>query len=896
VNCTATDASSNTATGSFNVIVTSSLTKPTITGVPSPITMEATGATGAVVTYTNPTASDANGAVTVTCSPASGSTFALGTATVTCSATNAAGTSTATFTVKVQDTTKPVLTLPADINKTSSAPLAVSYTVTATDTVDPHPTVSCTPASGSTFPLGTTPVNCTATDASSNTATGSFNVIVTSSLTKPTITGVPSPITIEATGATGAVVTYTNPTASDQNGAVTVTCTPASGSTFALGTTTVTCSATNAAGTSTATFTVKVQDTTKPVLTLPADITKTSSAPLAVSYTVTATDTVDPSPTVSCAPASGSTFPLGTTPVNCTATDASGNTATGSFNVTVAIDQASGSVGAGGTVSTPNPPAPSNPLQTSVTSPNAGDISIVEVPASGTPPTGFAFLGVQAVISAPAATAGSPLVLEFRIDASLLPGGVDFTNVAISRDGVLVAACTDPTAASPDPCVASRSALAGGGADLTVRTSHASTWTLLGPATSGPPVITVPANIGVVTPGPVPPQGVPVSYTTSAKDAQGNPLTVNCTPKSGSLFKHGTTTVTCSATDAKGNSASATFTVTVVSKPEAKPTITAPHDFTVEATGPSGAVVSYTVTVTDPVGTPTLTCTPPSGSAMKLGDTHVHCTAVDDKGNTADPRDFTVHVVDTTPPVISGVPANISVSTTRDDVAVTYTPPTATDLVDGPVGVHCDPHSGDKFHKGTTVVHCDAQDSHGNHAQATFTVTVTKVEHPLQTPNDITVEATGPGGATVTYTVVVNDPDGTPTLVCTPPSGSLFKLGNTHVQCKLTDTAGNHFDGGFDVHVVDTTPPVISAVPADMSVTTGTPDAVVTYALPTATDTVDGSVGVQCDPHSGDHFHAGTTIVRCTAQDKSGNKASATFNVTVVSAAKPHPDTKKKGD
>ncbi len=49
----------------------------------------------------------------------------------------------------------------------------------------------------------------------------------------------------------------------------------------------------------------------------------------------TATDDTDPSPLVSCAPASGAAFPVGTTTVTCTATDAAGNEAYGSFDVTV---------------------------------------------------------------------------------------------------------------------------------------------------------------------------------------------------------------------------------------------------------------------------------------------------------------------------------------------------------------------------------------------------------------------------------------------------------------------------------------------------------------------------------------------------------------------------------
>jgi hypothetical protein len=55
----------------------------------------------------------------------------------------------------------------------------VSYAPTATDTQDPNPTVSCTPASGTKFALGTTAVTCTATDANGNaSAPATFDVTV----------------------------------------------------------------------------------------------------------------------------------------------------------------------------------------------------------------------------------------------------------------------------------------------------------------------------------------------------------------------------------------------------------------------------------------------------------------------------------------------------------------------------------------------------------------------------------------------------------------------------------------------------------------------------------------------------------------------------------------------
>ena len=131
----------------------------------------------------------------------------------------------------------------------------------------------------------------------------------------------------------GAVVTFSNPGETGPDCTGMITCMPASGSLFPVGTTTVNCSDSIGANCS---FKVTVNDTQNPTITCPANITK--NAPGASSTTVTfapmATDNC-PGVTSSCIPASGSTFGLGTTPVTCTAKDASGNMATCMFTVTV---------------------------------------------------------------------------------------------------------------------------------------------------------------------------------------------------------------------------------------------------------------------------------------------------------------------------------------------------------------------------------------------------------------------------------------------------------------------------------------------------------------------------------------------------------------------------------
>ncbi|MDN5745043.1 MAG: HYR domain-containing protein, partial [Nocardioidaceae bacterium] len=123
-------------------------------------------------------------------------------------------------------------------------------------------------ASGDTFALGTTQVTCKTVDAWFGSATGTFQIAVQDT-TAPTIT-VPEDITVEATSAEGAQVTF-NATAHDAvHGDLPANCDRASGSTFALGSTTVTCTAADpepstprlfrplARGTASASFVVRV--------------------------------------------------------------------------------------------------------------------------------------------------------------------------------------------------------------------------------------------------------------------------------------------------------------------------------------------------------------------------------------------------------------------------------------------------------------------------------------------------------------------------------------------------------------------------------------------------------------------------------------------------------------
>lgn len=151
----------------------------------------------------------------------------------------------------------PNITLPAEsiFGATTTYP-----TPTATDETDGPLTPVCGPASGSLFPVGTTTVSCVAQDAAGNTAEMTFIVDILPNEVAPVI-ATPEDIVVPAEDENGAVVTYTLPEATDdQDGVLTPVCTPESGSVFAIGTTTVTCVATDSFGNSaTSTFMVEVE-------------------------------------------------------------------------------------------------------------------------------------------------------------------------------------------------------------------------------------------------------------------------------------------------------------------------------------------------------------------------------------------------------------------------------------------------------------------------------------------------------------------------------------------------------------------------------------------------------------------------------------------------------------
>jgi uncharacterized repeat protein (TIGR01451 family) len=277
VNCTASNNVAPDANCSFTVTVNDN-EPPMITCPPNQTVGTDLNQCSAVVTYAAPTVTDncpcnvnikksklAATCVPV-CNPPSGSTFQKGTTTVSCSTSDSSGNqASCSFTITVNDTQPPSIACPANIIQSTDADkcsAAVSYAAPVVSDNCPNLGAPvCNPPSGSTFPKGATTVSCTVSDSSANQSACSFSITVNDA--QPPSIACPANITTKTPnpGDPCVVINYPAPVVSDNCPGVGVVCTPPSGSCLPLGTTKITCTATDTSGNvSTCTFKVIVFD------------------------------------------------------------------------------------------------------------------------------------------------------------------------------------------------------------------------------------------------------------------------------------------------------------------------------------------------------------------------------------------------------------------------------------------------------------------------------------------------------------------------------------------------------------------------------------------------------------------------------------------------------------
>jgi len=342
ITITATDGSGNSSTATKNVVVIDTIS-PSITA-PSAVTLSL-GAGGSVTLPGNTaSATDNCGATTLTYSETSFNCSDIGTTNVVVTATDANGNdSEATIAVTVQDVTNPTLALVSSgvtlaLDANGSASLTTAQIVSSVSDNCSGVTVSVSPSSFGCSDLGSNTVTVTATDASGNTTTQTGSVTVVD-LIDPIIATVASPsdVILDASGNATLTTAMVVASVTDNcTSAPTVTITPTSVDCSDIGIVTVTIIASdNNGNTSTTTVPLNVVDQDAPVIvSAPADTTL-PACNSQYNYVVNVTDNCGYTATLTSGLAPGAIFPVGITTVEWVFADASGNSVSHSFDVTV---------------------------------------------------------------------------------------------------------------------------------------------------------------------------------------------------------------------------------------------------------------------------------------------------------------------------------------------------------------------------------------------------------------------------------------------------------------------------------------------------------------------------------------------------------------------------------
>ncbi|OLC32984.1 MAG: hypothetical protein AUH84_07885 [Thaumarchaeota archaeon 13_1_40CM_4_38_7] len=356
-----------------------------------------------------------------------------------------------------------------------------------------------------------------------------------------------------------------------------------------------------------------------------------------------------------------------------------------------------------------------------------------------------------------------------------------------------------------------------------------------------------------------------------AKDAvDSSPFIVNDAPVDG--FPLGTSTVTWSATDSSGNSATDTQLVSASFNTNPNTEVSTPDTISTANTNSSTDTTSSLPTETSPSI---------SGSYSGGGG------GGGGSGSTSspDPSSNPGTITDSTPPTIIP-PPYIFANAAGPLTLVILGLPTVSDTQDpNPTVTNNAPANG--FPVGTTIVTWKATDYSGNHGTALQNIVIEDKSPPLLVaPSNIVAEATGVKTSVSLGTPIVSDlADLSPFVSNDAPLG--YGIGSSTVTWKAKDASGNTVTAAQTVTIVDTTSPTIVA-PVDIMINSTGALTSISIGSAIVNDRVDPSPLVTNNaPANG--FPVGKTIVTWTATDASGNSAADTQIVAVINAQPPNP-------
>ncbi|NNE14965.1 MAG: HYR domain-containing protein [Saprospiraceae bacterium] len=375
----------------------------------------------------------------------------------------------------------------------------------------------------------------------------------------------------------------------------------------------------------------------------------------------------------------------------------------------------------------------------------------------------------------------------------------------------------------------------------------------------------------------------------------------------GSFFFEGTTDVTYTATDSCGNATSVTFQVIVECTPtcETAPILICPNPFSScpSTTIPDPSISGFAfaspgdtlcqspiVTYSD-----SIISSGPCAGVMEIERTWI---ATDpDNASLITTCVQNISLQDNTPPTLSGVPSDVTISGYGNGCAVpfSWTSPTANDNCNVASLTSSVPN-GSAFYEGITTIIFTASDDCGNTTTDSFAVTVNCIpiciSFPILTcPSDYTgcPDASIPDPSISGYAI------GTPgSTDCNPPIVTYNDLiisvgpciGQKVVERIWTATDPNNPFLSVSctqiITLIDDEAPVISNIPSDITVTGfgNNCEVPVSWTNPFANDNC-GISGMSSNIANGSNLPQGVSTITYTAIDVCGNTAVASFNITV---------------
>ncbi|WP_148230027.1 HYR domain-containing protein [Marivirga tractuosa] len=687
---------------------------------------------------------------------------------------------------------------------------------------------------GDDLPVGTTTVTYTAIKGNRVYGTCSFSVTMTDN-TPPEFDTCPSNIALDANENCEAIATWAIPEASDNCGfEPNLTTNFSSGSSFPIGTTTVTYTATDEGGnTAQCSFDVTVVDNTGPeFLNIPAEVRVSADESCEASASwneILAEDNCSSAIVLTSNFNSGDVFPLGETIVEYSATDEEDNETISNFTVIVEDNTI---------------PSTSNCPTNITVSANGNCESIAtwdipyfldncdsspEVTASHSPRDTFPFGDTEVTYTA-TDDAGNEAICSFTVSVEDNTPPV-FTSI-------------------PD--------------DIIVSTQEDACETVV--------------NWGEIL----------------AEDNCDISLDLVTTHNSGDVFPLGETTVEITATDDSGNETSASFLITVEDQIPPQ-VLTNPTDITISASNDCGAVVNWdSPTFLDNCDADLdIISTHNAGGIFSLGITKVSYTATDNAGNET-LTSFDVTVVDETAPDFTSCVSNIELTANNQcQATATWSLPEVSDNCNGEISLQSDFQSGDIFPVGSTIVTYTATDEAGNTNTCIFEVNVIDNTPPniITQLDDLVVSADEDGcQTTVSWNTITAEDNCSEEVQITSSfqSGDIFQIGESTVEVTARDDSGNETSASFKVTVEDNTTPTVVSCPNDITVSAkGNCESIADWDIPEFSDNCDTDLSISSTHNPRDKFSIGTTLVTYTARDAAGNERSCSFNVIVEDDSTP---------